>query len=97
MGQNEPNCGKNQKVDSKRILQTNEKNPRKPRFSGINRIDFSVWRTEVRDERPSDRTAESHKAQTLAAQGFAGLDGKFNLKFNLKSGVEESDLLRRTA
>ena len=60
------------------------KNPRKRSFPGINRIDFSAWRTEVRDERPSDRTAESHKAQTLVPQGFAGLGGRINLKFNRK-------------
>jgi hypothetical protein len=44
------------------------------------KVRFSAWRTEVRDERPSDRTAESHKAETLAAQGFAGLARRFNLK-----------------
>ena len=43
LGQNEPNYGKNQKTDSRQILQTNVKNPRKQEFPGINRIDFSAW------------------------------------------------------
>ena len=51
--------------------QKNKRLPKEP----LAKVDmqFSAWRTEVRDERPSDRTAESHKAETLAAQGFAGL------------------------
>ena len=42
---------------------------------------ISAWRTEEHDGRPSDRTFEGNKSESLAAQGGTGL--KNNLTSNL--------------
>ena len=58
----------------------------------INRIDFNAWRTEEHDGLPSDRTFESGKLGSLAAQEVAGFGIHLTSNLTAKADSMRYDL-----